>query len=93
MRPIHEKLSKTLVIINELGLHARSAAMIANLARQAKSKVWIVKEGTQANAASILDILTLACEKGTRIDVTIEDKTDLNILEDIEKLVQRGFEE
>ncbi len=93
MGPIHEKLSKTLVIINELGLHARSAAMIAGLARQAKSKVWIVREDTQANAASILDILTLACQKGTRIDVTIEDKTDLNILEEIEKLVQRGFEE
>lgn len=93
MGPIHEKLSKTLVIINELGLHARSAAMIASLARQAKSKVWIVREDTQANAASILDILTLACQKGTRIDVTIEDKTDLNILEEIEKLVQRGFEE
>ncbi len=93
MGPINEKLSKTLVIINELGLHARSAAMIASLAGQAKSKVWIAKEGTQANAASVLDILTLACEKGTRIDVTIEDKTDLNILEAIEKLVQRGFEE
>lgn len=93
MGPRHEKLSKKLVIINELGLHARSAAMIADLARQAKSKVWVAKEGTKANAASILDILTLACEKGTRIDISIEDKTDLNILEEIEKLVKRGFEE
>jgi len=93
MGPIHEKLSKKLVIINELGLHARSAAMIANLARQAKSKGCITKEGSTANAASILDILTLVCEKGTQIDITIEDRTDMDILEGIEKLVKMGFEE
>jgi len=86
-------LSKRLVIVNEFGLHARSAAMIANLAQRSKSNVWIGKQGTKVNADSILEILTLACEKGNWIDVTIEDRADLDILEAIESLVKRGFEE
>ena len=78
-------------LLPRLGIY--SVPQIASLARQAKSKIWIAKEDTKVNAASILDILTLACEKSTEIDISIEDKTDLNILEEIEKLVKRGFEE
>jgi phosphotransferase system HPr-like phosphotransfer protein len=40
-----------------------------------------------------VDILTLACEKGTRIKIWIENKADLQILKDITKLVESGFGE
>jgi phosphotransferase system HPr (HPr) family protein len=86
-------LSREATIINELGLHARSAAKIAKLAQPATGSVWVAKGDQKADASSIVDILTLACEKGTRITIWIENKADLQILEDITKLVESGFGE
>ena len=85
--------SKELTIENELGLHARSAAMIAKIARNAVDRIWIVKAGEKADATSIMDILTLACVKGTRISVQIENNADRDILGDIVNLVMNRFGE
>jgi len=87
------KLTKQVIIVNELGLHARSAAKIAKLASRSKASVWIQKGSANADASSILDILTLACEKGSEITIGIENKADYDILEAIADLVEGGFGE
>ncbi|MCD4670355.1 MAG: HPr family phosphocarrier protein, partial [Actinomycetia bacterium] len=38
------KLSRNVIVINELGLHARSAARIAEIARKANYNVWVIKD-------------------------------------------------
>jgi phosphocarrier protein len=86
-------LSREATIVNEFGLHARSAAKIAELASRSTAAVWIQKGGQKADASSIVDILTLACEKGTKITIHIENKSDFNILESITELVKSGFGE
>ena len=88
----HE-LARDVVIVNELGLHARSAAKIARLAQGGQSKIWIVKDGNKADAASIIDVLTLVCEPGSTITIKIDDQADLAILHDLVKLVESGFGE
>ena len=93
MNKSDNRLSKSVAITNDLGLHARSAAQIAKLARNVKSKVWIIKDGETVNAASIIDILTLACSKGSKITLKIDDQSDLDILNDIIKLIEGGFGE
>lgn len=93
MKHHESELSREVVIVNELGLHARSAAKIAALADHAKAAVWIKKDREEADASSIVDILTLACEKGAKITIGIEDKADFNILEAITELVENGFGE
>ncbi|MBU0994802.1 MAG: HPr family phosphocarrier protein [Proteobacteria bacterium] len=85
-----EELTKTIVIINELGLHARPAAMIAKLAQKAESNIWIIKEGTKVDAASIIDILSLACVKGTEITLQTENFNDINIVNGIVDLIENG---
>ena len=80
-------------IKNELGLHARSAAQIADIAQNSIGNVWIQKEDEKADASSILDILTLACAKETKITIIIEDPGDLSILDAIADLVDSGFGE
>ena len=87
------ELSREVVIVNELGLHARSAARIAELAQNSKAAVWVQKEAEKADASSIVDILTLACEKGSKITLIIEDKADRPILENIVNLIENGFGE
>jgi phosphocarrier protein len=88
-----KELSREVVIVNELGLHARSAAKIAKLAQNAKSTIWLIKDNEKVDASSIIDILTLACEKGSKIMLTVDSKSDIHILNDITTLAERGFEE
>lgn len=88
-----QKKQRYATIMNDLGLHARSAAQIADIAQNSIAKVWIQKEDEKADASSIIDILTLACGKGTQISIIIEDAGDLDILNAIGDLVDRGFGE
>ena len=86
-------LSRDVTITNAFGLHARAAAKISKLVQNVKSKVWIIKEGEKADASSIIDILTLACEKGSKITLKIDDQSDLEILNKLADLVESGFGE
>ncbi len=86
-------LTKRVSITNELGLHARAAARIAEVAQKANAKVWIVKNGDRADASSIIDILTLACPKDTGITIMIDDQKDIDVLDSIEELFEEGFGE
>jgi len=88
-----KEYSKEVIIVNELGLHARSAAKIAKLAQNAKSTIWLIKDNEKVDASSIIDILTLACAKGSKIMLTVDNKSDIHILNEITALVERGFEE
>jgi phosphocarrier protein HPr len=84
--------SKDVIVVNELGIHARSAAKIAELAQNAKSKVWVQKGDEKVDGKSIIDILTLACAKGSTIRIAIEDQSDRETFNKIIKLVRNGFE-
>jgi phosphocarrier protein HPr len=86
-------LSRTTIICNELGLHARSAARIAEIAGNAAANIWLVRDDQKADASSIVDILTLACEKGTKIKFIIEDPADTDVLNALVDLVDSGFGE
>ena len=87
------KAYRVATVKNELGLHARSAAQIANIAQNSTSNVWIKKDNQKADASSIIDILTLVCEKGTKITIMIDDSEDIDILNAIADLVDSGFGE
>ncbi|NNK84639.1 MAG: HPr family phosphocarrier protein [Desulfobacterales bacterium] len=87
------EFSKKVVIVNELGLHARSAAKIAQLAQNAKSTIWVIKDRDKVDASSIIDVLTLACPKGSKIELSADSQVDIDIINDIIALIERGFEE
>ncbi len=87
------KLTRTLTIRNELGLHARGAAKIARSAEEARSAVFIAKDGQEADATSILDIIGLYCPCGTEVTVRITDPDDVEVLNSIVRLIETGFGE
>src|SRR5512147_1109154 len=53
-------LSRNVVVINEFGLHARSAARIAKVAKSAQSGIWVSRGADRADATSILELLGIA---------------------------------
>ena len=87
------KFSKTVIINNSLGIHARPAGMIAKLATTAESGIWIIKNGDKIDASSIIDILSLLCEQGTSLTLEIDNQIDKKILNDIIELITQGFGE
>jgi phosphocarrier protein HPr len=91
--PSPEEQSRKVVIVNELGLHARSAAQLAKLARNCKAGVWLQKDDQRVDATSIMDILSLACAQGTRIRVIIDNPAETDVLDRIVELVENGFGE
>ncbi len=93
MSRLEKELSKEVTVTNELGLHARPAAMIAKLAMQAASNVWLIKDDEKVDASSIIDILSLSGTKDSRITLRIEDPSDTEVLEQIAALFEIGFKE
>jgi phosphocarrier protein HPr len=93
MNTSEKELARRVSITNELGLHARPAALIAKLAKNAKHNVWIFRDKEKVDATSIIDILSLACLKGTEITLQVEDRADIDILDQITALAKTGFAE
>jgi phosphocarrier protein len=93
MKAERERISERVSVVNELGLHARSAAAVARLAAQARSAVSVSKGGRSADASSIMDLLTLECPKGTVLTVSVADPADAAVLEQIVALFRSGFGE
>jgi phosphocarrier protein len=64
-------LEQEFIIANKSGIHARVAAQIVKVATQFVSDVWIAKGDNKVNGKSILDIMTLVCPRGSKVQVTV----------------------
>ena len=95
LKPLTEynTLSRRTTILNQLGMHARPAAMIAKLARNAEAELWIGDGVTRADASSVIDILSLGCARGYEVLLEAENEDDIHILDSIKKLIDTGFGE
>ena len=60
-------LEKEVTLTNEVGLHARPAAVFSKAASGFTCDVTVIKEGMEANAKSMLSVLKLDVRKGDRI--------------------------
>ncbi|MBP9085712.1 MAG: HPr family phosphocarrier protein [Kofleriaceae bacterium] len=60
---------QTLLIQNELGLHARAATKFVQQASKFPCEVSITKDGQEVNGKSIMGVLMLVASKGTSVTV------------------------
>ncbi len=89
-----EQISRKLRVQNELGIHARPAAMIVRLAnRFTEVELWVEKDGEQVNGKSIMGLMMLAAGSGCELTFLASgDSADL-LLAELEALFSRRFEE
>ena len=64
--------SKSLEIVNKLGLHARAAAKLTQVAGGFHSEIWISRSGRRVNAKSIMGVMMLAAGKGSKVKLEAE---------------------
>ena len=80
-------------ITNKLGLHARPASRLVQLTSGFPCNITIAKDGVEANAKSILGVLTLAAAAGTTLTVTAEGDRAEEALAAVRELFESGFDE
>jgi phosphocarrier protein HPr len=56
-------------VVNQLGLHARAATKLVQLASKFPCDVEITREDQSANGKSVMGVLLLCGSKGTLLDV------------------------
>ena len=69
---VSQKCRTSLIVPNEIGLHAQPAAMLARRAQQYDADIVMACGRKKVNAKSILGILTLCVGKGVRVAVTAD---------------------
>ena len=85
--------SKQLLIQNKLGLHARAATKLVQLANRFEAEIQICSDGKEASADSIMALLMLESCMGKHITVHTEGKDAQLALEAIETLINQKFDE
>jgi phosphocarrier protein len=60
-------IEKTVRVTNRLGIHARPAAMLVQKASKFKSEIRLVKGTLEVNAKSIMGVMMLAAECGSKL--------------------------
>lgn len=84
---------KSVKVINRLGLHARPSAMFVTYAARYKSVIFIEKDRIKVNGKSIMGIMSLAAEKGSKLIISANGEDEKEAVKVLVKLVESGFGE
>jgi PTS hybrid protein len=82
-----------IVLTNDLGLHARPAALLARSVAELDARVTVTKGDHQADATSVLALLGLATAKGDRLMVTARGDQADEAIATIQRLASENFGE
>lgn len=85
--------SSSVTVVNRLGLHARAAAKLVQTAGSFDSRLWVVKDGEEVDAKSILGILLLAASQGTRVTLRAEGEDEDAAIDAVSRLIADRFHE
>jgi phosphocarrier protein len=80
-------------IINKLGLHARAAAKLTQLAARYQCEVSLARNGRKVNAKSIMGVMMLAAGKGSRVTLETDGADEAEAMEAIVALIADYFGE
>lgn len=81
-------IKETIIIMNENGLHALPASRFVKLAEKFECDVTLTKGDIEVSGKSIMGILTLACEKGSKIIMKCNGKDEKEALKALRKILE-----
>ncbi|WP_026375890.1 HPr family phosphocarrier protein [Aestuariibacter salexigens] len=86
-------LQQTITIINKLGLHARAATQLVQLANQFDADITLQLGDKSASANSVLGIMMLEGNQGKDITVVTDGKDAKPAMQAVVELVTARFNE
>ncbi len=88
-----ERAEKSVMIQNELGLHARAATKLVQLASKFPCDIAIAKDGHEVNGKSIMGVLMLVASKGSTITLRAKGDKAQDAIAAIAALIDDKFGE
>lgn len=86
---------KEVVVLNQVGLHARPATFFIQCANSfTMVSIWIEKDGKRVNAKSLLGVLSLGVIGGSKINIIADSKeadAEQEAVDTLVKLIESGF--
>jgi phosphocarrier protein len=90
------RISRTVIVTGELGLHARPAAKVVHIASGFQSELKLRRldaRSGEADCRSVLAMLMLAACKGTELELSACGDDASAALDAVESYFSRGFDE
>ena len=86
-------IQRDVVVSNSLGIHARPASLIVQTEMPFECEIVIEKDGTSANAKSIMSVMMLAAGRDTRVTIRANGKDEQKAVDSICQLFEAKFNE
>ena len=85
--------SQNVIVVNQLGMHARAAAKFVHVAGRFDAHVRVAHDQKEMDGKSIMGILLLAARRGSTITISADGADEGAAVEALVALVQSGFDE
>lgn len=86
-------MERILEVENQMGIHARPAAMIVRVTNKFQSDIFFEKDEEQVNGKSIMGLMMLAAGKGSEIKAIATGGDANDLLDELTKLFASKFDE
>ena len=88
-----DRVEKSIMIQNELGLHARAATKLVQTASKFPCELTVSKDGHEVNGKSIMGVLMLVASKGTTVTLRAKGERAAEAIAAIAALIDDKFGE
>jgi phosphocarrier protein len=85
--------SRSVTVVNALGIHARAAAKLVHLAATFESRIRVGRMGREVDGKSIMGILLLAAARGMTITISADGADEAAAVAALGAMVEDGFGE
>ena len=86
-------VEREVTIVNKLGLHARPAAQLVQRASKFEAEISLKRYNLEVNAKSIMGVMMLAAEMGSKILIVASGPDEREAVEAIAQVIQGKFGE
>ena len=80
-------------VVNKLGLHARAASKLVNVAKAHGCRISVTKDGQEVDAKSIMSVMLLAATLGTPLTLTTDGDDEVEAMQALVALIEDKFGE
>ncbi|MFC7340949.1 dihydroxyacetone kinase phosphoryl donor subunit DhaM [Saccharopolyspora griseoalba] len=91
--PAGDEITEELELTNEVGLHARPAALLARSLNGLQASMAVASGDNEADAASVLGVMGLGARKGDRITLRANGPDAQQAIDRVLDLAKRNFDE
>ena len=85
--------TRSVTVVNSLGMHARAAAKFVHLATKYRAHVRVARDTREMDGKSIMGLLLLAAARGTTIRISADGADEEDAVAALTGLVESGFGE